>query len=175
MCWICLCCLSFAVICNQSLVLQSDAAGESTNFPDGSRKRKYFDILGSYSLLVHIISMSLDYLIWVGSLHFFLYCFVFCFLPFSQIIPTTGLWPDKQVACFKSKNQLALQMGEHTTLPFLLKKENIRHGFDFSFLLQATCTESNISKSFMDLGAFQIIQAHARQSKLYFKSHNFYI
>ncbi|XP_068543437.1 mitogen-activated protein kinase kinase kinase 19 isoform X1 [Anas acuta] len=54
-------------------------------------------------------------------------------------------------------------MGEHTTLPFLLKKENIRHGFDFSFLLQATCTESNISKSFMDLGAFQIIQAHARQ------------
>uniref|UniRef100_A0A8C3BEG6 Mitogen-activated protein kinase kinase kinase 19 n=1 Tax=Cairina moschata TaxID=8855 RepID=A0A8C3BEG6_CAIMO len=54
-------------------------------------------------------------------------------------------------------------MGEHTSRPFLLKKENIRHGFDFSFLLQATCTESNISKSFMDLGAFQIIQAHARQ------------
>lgn len=104
---------------------------------------------------------------------FLILCFVFCFLPFSQIIPTTGLWPDKQVACFKSKNQLALQMGEHTSRPFLLKKENIRHGFDFSFLLQATCTESNISKSFMDLGAFQIIQAHARQSKFYFKSHNF--
>nr|XP_013041891.2 mitogen-activated protein kinase kinase kinase 19 isoform X1 [Anser cygnoides]XP_013041892.2 mitogen-activated protein kinase kinase kinase 19 isoform X1 [Anser cygnoides] len=81
----------------------------------------------------------------------------------SQIAPTTGLWPDKQVTCFKSKNQLALQMGEHTSLPFLLKKENVRHGFDFSFLLQATGTESNISKSFMDLGAFQIIQAHARQ------------
>ncbi|XP_035187752.1 mitogen-activated protein kinase kinase kinase 19 isoform X2 [Oxyura jamaicensis] len=80
----------------------------------------------------------------------------------SQIAPTTGLWPDKQVACFKSKNHLALQMGEHTSLPFLLKKENIRHGFDFSFLLQATCTESNISKSFMDLGAFHII-AHAQQ------------
>ncbi|NXI72851.1 M3K19 kinase, partial [Anseranas semipalmata] len=54
-------------------------------------------------------------------------------------------------------------MGQHTSLPFLLKKENLWHGFDFSFLLQPSCTESNISKSYMDLGAFQIIQAHMRQ------------
>ncbi|NXC44854.1 M3K19 kinase, partial [Penelope pileata] len=54
-------------------------------------------------------------------------------------------------------------MGQHTSLPFLLKKENIGHGFDFSFLLQASCTESNISKSCMDVGACQIIKARMQQ------------
>ncbi|NXX53479.1 M3K19 kinase, partial [Scopus umbretta] len=54
-------------------------------------------------------------------------------------------------------------MRRHTSLPFLLKKENVGHGFDFSFLLQASCPESNISKSFMDLDAFQIIKAEIQQ------------
>ncbi|XP_048809365.1 mitogen-activated protein kinase kinase kinase 19 isoform X2 [Lagopus muta] len=42
-------------------------------------------------------------------------------------------------------------MGQHTSPPFLLKKEIIRHGFDFSFLLQASCPESNIPKCFKDM------------------------
>ncbi|NXE74525.1 M3K19 kinase, partial [Cochlearius cochlearius] len=54
-------------------------------------------------------------------------------------------------------------MRHHTSLPFFLKKENIGHGFDFSFLLQASCPESKISKSFMDLDAFQIIKAQIQQ------------
>ncbi|KAM6131856.1 mitogen-activated protein kinase kinase kinase 19 [Phoenicopterus ruber ruber] len=81
----------------------------------------------------------------------------------SQTAPTSRPWPDQQVACFQSKNQLALRMGHHTSLPFFLKKENTGRGFDFSFLLQASCPESNISKSFMDLDAFQIIKAQIQQ------------
>ncbi|NXG44257.1 M3K19 kinase, partial [Psilopogon haemacephalus] len=49
------------------------------------------------------------------------------------------------------------------SLPFFLKKESVGHGFDFSFLLQASCPESNISKSFMDLNNFQIIKAQIQQ------------
>ncbi|XP_075367307.1 mitogen-activated protein kinase kinase kinase 19 isoform X3 [Mycteria americana] len=81
----------------------------------------------------------------------------------SQIAPTSRLWPDQQVACFPSKKQLALQMRHDTSLPFFLKKENVGHGFDFRFLLQASCPESNISKSFMALDAFQIIKAQIQQ------------
>ncbi|XP_075008835.1 mitogen-activated protein kinase kinase kinase 19 [Calonectris borealis] len=81
----------------------------------------------------------------------------------SQIAPTSRPWLDQQVACFPSKNQLALQMRHHTSSPFFLKKENVGRGFDFSFLLQASCPESNISKSFMDLDAFQIIKAQIQQ------------
>ncbi|NXJ97184.1 M3K19 kinase, partial [Corythaixoides concolor] len=54
-------------------------------------------------------------------------------------------------------------MRQHTCLPFFPKKENIGHGFDFSFLLQASCPEPNISKSFMDLHAFQKIKAQIQQ------------
>ncbi|NXT27284.1 M3K19 kinase, partial [Syrrhaptes paradoxus] len=50
-----------------------------------------------------------------------------------------------------------------SSFPFFLKKENTGCGFDFSFLLQASCPESNISKSFMDLDAFQIIKAQIQQ------------
>ncbi|NWY52611.1 M3K19 kinase, partial [Chionis minor] len=64
-------------------------------------------------------------------------------------------------------------MRHHTSSPFFLKKENVGCGFDFSFLLQASCPESYISKSFMDLDDFQIIKA--QQSKFNFKSHNFYV
>ncbi|XP_015724340.1 mitogen-activated protein kinase kinase kinase 19 isoform X2 [Coturnix japonica] len=81
----------------------------------------------------------------------------------SQKTPTVRLWQDKQVACCQSKKQLTLWMGQHTSPPFLQKKAIIRHGFDFSFLLQASCPESNIPKSFKDLGAFQIIRAHMQQ------------
>ncbi|XP_031446336.1 LOW QUALITY PROTEIN: mitogen-activated protein kinase kinase kinase 19, partial [Phasianus colchicus] len=69
----------------------------------------------------------------------------------SQKTSTSRLWPDKQGAHCQSKKQLTLQMGQHTSLPFLLKKEIIRHGFDFSFLLQVSCPESNIPKSFKDM------------------------
>ncbi|PKK28683.1 mitogen-activated protein kinase kinase kinase 19 [Columba livia] len=81
----------------------------------------------------------------------------------SQIAPTSRPWPGQQVTYFPSKNQLALHLRHHTSLPFFLKKENIEHGFDFSFLLQASCPESNISKSFVDLDAFQIIRAQVQQ------------
>ncbi|KAK4817732.1 hypothetical protein QYF61_026532 [Mycteria americana] len=54
-------------------------------------------------------------------------------------------------------------MRHDTSLPFFLKKENVGHGFDFRFLLQASCPESNISKSFMALDAFQIIKAQIQQ------------
>ncbi|NXT31845.1 M3K19 kinase, partial [Pelecanoides urinatrix] len=54
-------------------------------------------------------------------------------------------------------------MRHHTSLPFFLTKESVGRGFDFSFLLQASCPESNISKSFMDLDAFQIIKAQIQQ------------
>ncbi|XP_009808675.2 mitogen-activated protein kinase kinase kinase 19 [Gavia stellata] len=80
-----------------------------------------------------------------------------------QIAPTSRPWPDQQVACFPSKNRLALQMRHHTCLPFLLKRENTGRGFNFSFLLQASCQESNISKSFMDLDVSQIIKAQIQQ------------
>nr|XP_013815143.1 PREDICTED: mitogen-activated protein kinase kinase kinase 19 [Apteryx mantelli mantelli] len=54
-------------------------------------------------------------------------------------------------------------MRQHT-LPFFMKKEeNIRRGFDFSFLLQASCPEYSISKSLMDLDAFQTIEAQIQQ------------
>ncbi|NWX15352.1 M3K19 kinase, partial [Aegotheles bennettii] len=54
-------------------------------------------------------------------------------------------------------------MRHHTSLPFFLKKETVGQGFDFSFLLQTSCPESNISKSFMDLEAFQTIEAQIQQ------------
>ncbi|NXJ02352.1 M3K19 kinase, partial [Psophia crepitans] len=54
-------------------------------------------------------------------------------------------------------------MRHHTCLPFFLKKKKGGCGFDFSFLLQASCPEANISKSFMDLDAFQIIKAQIQQ------------
>ncbi|NWS39326.1 M3K19 kinase, partial [Probosciger aterrimus] len=54
-------------------------------------------------------------------------------------------------------------MRHHTSLPFFLKKENVVHGFDFSFLLQASCPESNVSKSCRGLKAFQIIKAQIQQ------------
>ncbi|XP_010007609.1 PREDICTED: mitogen-activated protein kinase kinase kinase 19 [Nestor notabilis] len=80
-----------------------------------------------------------------------------------QTAPTSSPWPDQQVAYFPSNNQSALQMRHHTSLPFFLKKKNVGHGFDFSFLLQASCPESNVSKSFMGLNTFQIIKAQIRQ------------
>ncbi|NWW61241.1 M3K19 kinase, partial [Ifrita kowaldi] len=52
----------------------------------------------------------------------------------------------------------------HTSLPFFSKKENMGCGFDFSFLLQTSCPESNISTSFMDLDTFQIIKEQMQQS-----------
>ncbi|NWR57680.1 M3K19 kinase, partial [Bucorvus abyssinicus] len=54
-------------------------------------------------------------------------------------------------------------MRPHTSSPFFLKKENGGRGFDFSFLLPASCPESNVFKSFMDLDAFQIIKAQIQQ------------
>ncbi|NXU75378.1 M3K19 kinase, partial [Oreotrochilus melanogaster] len=54
-------------------------------------------------------------------------------------------------------------MRHHTPLPFFLKKENVGHGFDFSFLLQASCPESNISKSFLDINGSQIIKGQTQQ------------
>ncbi|NWI80823.1 M3K19 kinase, partial [Dryoscopus gambensis] len=51
----------------------------------------------------------------------------------------------------------------HTSLPFFSKKENMGCGFDFSFLLQTSCPESNISTSFLDLNTFQIIKAQTQQ------------
>ncbi|NXT10697.1 M3K19 kinase, partial [Prunella fulvescens] len=51
----------------------------------------------------------------------------------------------------------------HTSLPFSSKKEDMGCGFDFSFLLQTSCPESNISTSFMDLDAFQIIKTQIQQ------------
>ncbi|NWU37618.1 M3K19 kinase, partial [Hylia prasina] len=50
----------------------------------------------------------------------------------------------------------------HTSLPFLSKKE-MGCGFDFSFLLQTSCSESNIPTSFMDLNTFQTIKAQIQQ------------
>ncbi|NXY68557.1 M3K19 kinase, partial [Glareola pratincola] len=55
-------------------------------------------------------------------------------------------------------------MRHRTSLPFFLKKEDAGHGFDFSFLLQASCPQSNISKSVMDLDDIQIIKAQIQQS-----------
>ncbi|XP_030808135.1 mitogen-activated protein kinase kinase kinase 19 [Camarhynchus parvulus] len=81
----------------------------------------------------------------------------------SQIAPTSRAWPDQQVACFPSKNQTALPRRHHTSLPFSSKKEDMGCGFDFSFLLQTSCPESNISASFMDLDTFQIIKAQMQQ------------
>ncbi|NWW12900.1 M3K19 kinase, partial [Oreocharis arfaki] len=52
---------------------------------------------------------------------------------------------------------------QHTSLPFFSKKENRACGFDFSFLLPTSCPESNVSRSFMDLDAFQIIKAQIQQ------------
>ncbi|NXP66839.1 M3K19 kinase, partial [Chloropsis cyanopogon] len=63
----------------------------------------------------------------------------------------------------------------HTSLPFFSKKEDLGYGFDFSFLLQASCPESNISTSFMNLDTFQIIKVQIQQSKFNFESHKFYI
>ncbi|NXN83830.1 M3K19 kinase, partial [Bombycilla garrulus] len=51
----------------------------------------------------------------------------------------------------------------HTSLPFFSKKGNMGCGFDFSFLLQTSCPESNISTTFMDLDTFQIIKAQIQQ------------
>ncbi|XP_050832956.1 mitogen-activated protein kinase kinase kinase 19 [Serinus canaria] len=81
----------------------------------------------------------------------------------SQIAPTSRAWPDQQVACFPSRNQTSLPRRHHTSLPFSSKKEDMGCGFDFSFLLQTSCPESNISTAFMDLGTFQIIRAQMQQ------------
>ncbi|NXA26889.1 M3K19 kinase, partial [Ibidorhyncha struthersii] len=54
-------------------------------------------------------------------------------------------------------------MRHHTSLPFFPKKEKVGHGFDFSFLLQASCLQSNISESFMDFDDFQIIKAQIQR------------
>ncbi|NXS07562.1 M3K19 kinase, partial [Neodrepanis coruscans] len=51
----------------------------------------------------------------------------------------------------------------HTSLPFFPKKENMGCAFDFSFLLQTSCPEFNIFKSFMDLDTFQTIKAQTQQ------------
>ncbi|NXE91447.1 M3K19 kinase, partial [Menura novaehollandiae] len=51
----------------------------------------------------------------------------------------------------------------HSSLPFSPKKENMGCGVDFSFLLQTSCPESNISKSFMDLHTLRIIKAQIQQ------------
>ncbi|NWU01938.1 M3K19 kinase, partial [Urocynchramus pylzowi] len=51
----------------------------------------------------------------------------------------------------------------HTSLPFFSKKEDMGCGFDFSFLLQTSCPESNNSTSFMDLDTFQIIKGQIQQ------------
>ncbi|NXF01609.1 M3K19 kinase, partial [Smithornis capensis] len=50
----------------------------------------------------------------------------------------------------------------HSSLPFFPKKEDMGCAFDFSFLLQTSCPESNIFKSFMDLDNFQIIKAQTQ-------------
>ncbi|NWT14685.1 M3K19 kinase, partial [Vireo altiloquus] len=50
-----------------------------------------------------------------------------------------------------------------TSLPFFSKKENMGCGFDFSFLLQTSCPESNISTSLVDLDTFQIIKPQIQQ------------
>ncbi|NXE62202.1 M3K19 kinase, partial [Calcarius ornatus] len=52
---------------------------------------------------------------------------------------------------------------QHTSLSFSSKKEDMGCGFDFSFLLQTSCPESNILTSFMDLDTFQIIKAQMQQ------------
>ncbi|NXM93737.1 M3K19 kinase, partial [Sylvia borin] len=49
------------------------------------------------------------------------------------------------------------------SLPFFSKKESMGCGFGFSFLLQTSCPESNISTPFMDLDTFQIIKAQIQQ------------
>ncbi|NXT72149.1 M3K19 kinase, partial [Chaetops frenatus] len=51
----------------------------------------------------------------------------------------------------------------HTSLPFFSRKENTGCGFDFIFLLQTSCPESNISTSFMDLDTFQIVRTQMQQ------------
>ncbi|NXG30304.1 M3K19 kinase, partial [Dromaius novaehollandiae] len=55
-------------------------------------------------------------------------------------------------------------MRQHMLPLFLKKEEYIRCGFDFSFLLQASCPEHSISKSLMDLDAFQTIEARIQQN-----------
>ncbi|NXC28281.1 M3K19 kinase, partial [Campylorhamphus procurvoides] len=50
-----------------------------------------------------------------------------------------------------------------TSLPFFPKKEKMGYAFDFSFLLQTSCPEYNILKSFMDLDTFQIIKEETQQ------------
>ncbi|NXM75078.1 M3K19 kinase, partial [Serilophus lunatus] len=51
----------------------------------------------------------------------------------------------------------------HTSLPFFPKKENMGCAFDFSFLLQASCPESIVFKSFKDLDTFQTMKAQTQQ------------
>ncbi|XP_054134157.1 mitogen-activated protein kinase kinase kinase 19 [Melozone crissalis] len=81
----------------------------------------------------------------------------------SQTAPTSRAWPHQQVECFHSKNQTALPRRQHTSLSFFSKKEDRGCGFDFSFLLQTSCPESNISTAFMDLDTFQITKAQMQQ------------
>ncbi|NXU87425.1 M3K19 kinase, partial [Xiphorhynchus elegans] len=50
-----------------------------------------------------------------------------------------------------------------TSLPFFTKKENMGYAFDFNFLLQTSCPEYHILKSFMDLDTFHIIKAQTQQ------------
>ncbi|XP_008940642.1 PREDICTED: mitogen-activated protein kinase kinase kinase 19, partial [Merops nubicus] len=83
---------------------------------------------------------------------------------YSQIASTSRPCPDQQVACFPSEDQSVLQMRCHTSLPFFMKKENVEHGFDFSFLLQASHPKSNLTESLMDLDAFQIMEGQIQRS-----------
>ncbi|NXO31242.1 M3K19 kinase, partial [Cisticola juncidis] len=50
--------------------------------------------------------------------------------------------------------------------PFFSKKKNKGCGFDFSFLLQTSHPESNISTSFMDLDTVQIIKAQMQREHI---------
>ncbi|KAM7049034.1 mitogen-activated protein kinase kinase kinase 19 [Acridotheres tristis] len=81
----------------------------------------------------------------------------------SQITPTSRTRADQQGACFPSESQIALPRRHHTALPFFSNKENMGCGFDFSFLLQNSCPESDISTSFLDLDTFQIIKAQIQR------------
>ncbi|XP_027740081.1 mitogen-activated protein kinase kinase kinase 19 isoform X2 [Empidonax traillii] len=81
----------------------------------------------------------------------------------SQTAPTSRPWPDQEVAHFPSKNPFAVQRRHHTSAPFFPKKDSLGYAFDFSFLLQTSCPEYNILKSFVDLETFQIIKAQTQQ------------
>lgn len=161
--------LSFIPTCSQSLHCSLLFPGRVTASQINKDTLAFWDLA---NLL--IILFTSHRMVWTGSFHLFLLCILVIFvLPFSQTAPTSRARPDQQVAHFPSKNQIARR--HHTSLPFFSKKENMGCGFDFSFLLQTSCPESNLSTSFMDLNTFQIIKAQIQQSKFNFNSHKFYI